>query len=375
MLYVILTKGGKLLSKSLNTREALYMEIQRESIFVSSLRVFCKMFFGLAGIFLSFVLLSSLYNLVADSGTSPTEVKTNIKYLPDAKGERKSSTSSPVILQINIHGILGDPKRGVDSKGVQDMLLDSRTHTFDKGRVKGILLHMNTPGGTVVDSDNIYRMLLDYKKRYQAPVYAYIDGLCASGGMYVSSAADRVYAGPASIIGSVGVIIGPFFNIHEALLKIGVAAKTITKGINKDMMSPFRPWKPDESSSLQVVTDFFYMQFVDIVTKARKRLDREKLIHEYGAQVFDCVSAQDYGYIDVAQSSRDTALVELLKEANIDPESTYQVVELEPKNEWLQELFQTKSPLITGKIEHSIDTGGPEIKDQVAYLYDPMRNP
>src|SRR5690606_22323692 len=115
-------------------------------------------------------------------------------------------------LQINVHGVIGDAKSGIDTKMAQNILLDSRTGDFKNERGKGILLHMNTPGGTVVDSDNIYRMLKTYKERYKVPVFAFVDGLCASGGMYISCAADKVYAGPASIIGSVGVIIGPFFN-------------------------------------------------------------------------------------------------------------------------------------------------------------------
>ena len=347
------------------------MEIQRESIFVSALRSFCKVFFSVFGIFLAFLLISLFYNIIGDHSESPTDAKTNVKYLPDANGNREVSVSSPVILQLNVHGIIGDPK-SVDTKMVEHILLDSRTGALKNDRVKGILLHMNTPGGTVVDSDNIYRMLKDYKARYKVPVFAYVEGLCASGGMYISCAADQVFAGPASIIGSVGVIIGPFFNMYEALGKVGVLSKTITQGLDKDMMSPFRPWKPDEDASLKAVTTFFYHQFVDIVADAKPRMDKEKLIQEYGAKVFDSITAQTFGYVDYASSSRNATLLALLKEASVDETKTYQVVELEPKNEWLSNLMNSKSPLLTGKIEHSIDTGAPCIRDQIAYLYQPI---
>jgi signal peptide peptidase SppA len=230
---------------------------------------------------------------------------------------------------------------------------------------------MNTPGGTVVDSDNIYRMLKAYKSRYKVPVFAYVDGLCASGGMYISCAADQVFAGPASIIGSVGVIIGPFFNMVDAMGKIGISSKTITEGLDKDMMSPFRPWKPDEDASLKAVTSYFYQQFVDIVVAAKSRMDKTKLIQEYGAQVYDPVTAQAYGYVDYAGVGRDDALLALLKEANVDPDKTYQVVHLEPKSEWLSSIFNAKSPLLTGRIEHTLHTGAPHIRDQIAYLYQP----
>lgn len=347
------------------------MEIQRESIFVSAIRSFCKMFFSVCGIFLALMVMSILYSSVADNPDSPTEIKNRIKYLPDASGNRSVSATSDVILQLNIHGVIGDPKN-LDSRIIQNMLLDSRAGLLTNNRVKGILLHMNTPGGTVVDSDNIYRMLKDYKERYKVPVFAYVDGLCASGGMYISSAADQVFAGPASMIGSVGVVIGPFFNMYEALGKIGITSETITQGLNKDMMSPFRPWKPDEDASLKAITAFFYQQFVDIVTNAKPRLDKTKLINEYGAKVFDSVTAQQFGYIDFANSSRDQALLALLKEANMNPEQTYQVVEMEPKKDLFSNLVSSQSPLFTGKIEHTIDTGFPCIRDQIAYLYQPM---
>ena len=86
------------------------MEVQRESIFVSALRSFARMFFAVCGLFLAFILLSGVYNMIGDSGSSPTEAKTKVKYLPDANGNRDTSTTSPVILQINVHGVIGDPK-------------------------------------------------------------------------------------------------------------------------------------------------------------------------------------------------------------------------------------------------------------------------
>ena len=67
------------------------------------------------------------------------------------------------------------------------------------------------PGGAADDSVGIYRALCEYKKKYNVPIYAFVDGLCASGGMYIACAADKIYATPSSVIGSVGVIMGPLF--------------------------------------------------------------------------------------------------------------------------------------------------------------------
>jgi signal peptide peptidase SppA len=327
------------------------------------------MFFAFCGIFLALFLFSTIYSI--SSGAQLIEQKTTMTVLPDANGKREVVTvSSPVILQLNIHGVIGEP--GIlDSETIENILVESRSGLLLDDRVKGILLHLNTPGGTVVDSDNIYRMLMEYKARHKVPIYAYVDGLCASGGMYVASSAEKTYASPSSVIGSVGVILGPFFNIYDALGKIGIQSRTLTKGIDKDAMSPFRPWKEGEDASYQALTAFFYERFVEIVTTARPRLDKDKLINQYGARVFDPVMAKEYGYIDTANSSRDEALLALLQEAKIDPAKAYQVVCLEPQSGWISRLVKGEVGLLSGKIEHTFDLGQPKIRSQFSYLYQP----
>ena len=178
------------------------MENARESVFISALRSFCRMFFGICGISLAVFLIALGYSEISSVGT--IESKTTMNYLSDANGKQAVvSLTAPVILQLNIHGVIGEPKT-LDSDTVESILLESRTGLLTSNRVKGILIHFNTPGGTVVDSDNIYRMLKEYKERYKVPIFAYVDGLCASGGMYIACAADKIYSGPAGTIGSVG---------------------------------------------------------------------------------------------------------------------------------------------------------------------------
>lgn len=339
----------------------------RESIISSSLRAFLKMFFGLMGILVAFFVFAWIYSTSSVSTPITIEEKTTLSILNDADGKREVLPSTtPVILEINLHGKIGDVK-GTDAKVFQNILNDSRTGHLAGSRVKGILLNFNTPGGTVVDSEAIYEMLNVYKARYNIPVYAFVEGLCASGGMYIAAASDKIYAGPSSIIGSVGVVIGPFFNVYETMEKWGVHAKTITEGIDKDMLNPTRPWKDGEGTSIQAVTAFMYQRFVDVVTKARPRLDKSKLIEEYGARVFDCVTAEKLGYIDVAMSSRDTALKDLLIAAKVDGTKSYQVVNLAPKNAWLNEFVSSESPLFSGKIKHTLDTD--KIREQACFLY------
>ena len=347
------------------------MQISRESIFVSVIRSFCKAFFSVIGVVLAFFIASFIYALFS-SPYEPQE-KTEIVILPDLNDELEVRPyNSPVVLQINIHGVIGEPLK-LDSSSIENILIDSNRGLL-KDRVKAILLHFNTPGGTVVDGDNIYRMLKAYKEKYKLPIYGFVDGLCASGGMYISCAADKMYASPPSVVGSVGVIMGPFFNVVEGLNKLGVSSQTITQGLDKDMMSPFRPWKPDEDAALRSLMGFFYHRFIDLVVAARPRMDQEKLLNEYGANVFDGPGAMDRGYIDVADASYKSALAELMTAANIDPQHPYQIIELTPKFNFLGQISNSAATLLTGKIEHHFNFGekrSSSIRDQFAYLYEP----
>ena len=210
---------------------------------------------------------------------------------------------------------------------------------------------MDTPGGTVTDSDAIYRALMEYKQKYKIPIYAFVDGLCASGGMYITSAADKIFATSSSVIGSVGVIIGPMFNVSQLMDKYGVHALNITAGKDKDMLSPFRPWKEGEDSSLRAITEALYQQFLSIVTSARPHLDKDKLINTYGAQIYDAALAEQYGYIEAANSSYSSALAALASVAQLE-EHHYQVFQISPPHFFFSDLASEKLELLRGKVTH-----------------------
>ena len=340
------------------------MEPVKESIFASAIRALCKAFAVIIGIFIAFIPIFVIIGLLGKD--DKIIEKTTVHYLPDLDGNNEMvSSSAPVVLRINIHGVIGD---GITADDVNTQLIDSRKGTLKDNRVKAVLVHLKTPGGSALDSDTIYRLLTAYKEQYKVPIFAYIDGLCASGGMYVCSAVNRIYSGPVSIIGSIGVLIGPFFNFYDALGRIGVKTQTLTEGKDKDMMNPFREWQPDEDENLKSIGSYLYGTFVDIFTHARTRVNKQRLLHDYGAHVFDPPTAEKIGYIDVANVSYNDALFELLHAAHIDEKKPYQVIELKMKKRWLQELFKGESPLLTGKIKHVLQI---ESNDSFSYLYKP----
>lgn len=324
--------------------------------FGKSIAVTIGIFFGLMPVFF----LISL----AGSGSSCFSPKTIFTCLPDLQGEKKAYPRSPAILRVNIHGVIGSEL--LTAEMIEQQLVESRLGPLRENRVKGIFLHINSPGGGINDTDIIYRNLLAYKKRYNVPVYAYIDGLCASGGMYIACSADKVISSPVGVIGSVGVRMGPFFNVVEGLDKLGIKARTLTEGKYKDMMNPFRDWKEGESRFLDNLSDYFYQRFITVVASARPKLTKEQLIENLGAGIFDPIEAEKLGYIDESNKSYEEAMAMLLEASDIDINQPYQIVELMPKKSWFAEMI-TKSPIFTGKIKH--DWKGETMYNPFHYLF------
>lgn len=340
----------------------------KDSIFSASLRSLCITFFAVIGIFLAFIPIMLIFNAIE---TSEDAISTDytVKILPNADGMRKKeSKSTPVILQINVSGIIGLNEMTHDA--VQKMLIESREGTLKNDRVKAILLNCNTPGGAMIDADGIYRALKEYKERYKVPIFAYVDGLLASGGMYIGAAADEIHASDVSLIGSVGVITPAFFNVSKLTEKLGVESLTLYAGKGKDDLNPMRPWKPGEQDNLKNVIDYYYDSFVNLVLKSRPKMNRDVLVNKLGANIYPAEQAMQYGFVDDVGASRSSTLKKLLTKIGIE-DDYYQVVQLESSN-WLSQLFQSESPLMTGQIKHQISTGQDlpaKLSNQVLYLY------
>jgi protease-4 len=329
------------------------MKNSRLSLFSVSLRAFCIGLFGLSGAAVGILAVilgfGSLFYFAEEESFS-----SNVTLLPDDQGSRKElGSSSPVILQINLKGEIG--KENLKGSKVENLLLKSREDDFKEGRVKGILVVINSPGGDAIDSDVIYRELKQYKERYHVPIYAYVDGMCASGGYYIACAADKIMASDVSLIGSIGVLAWPpFINLADLMQKMGVNALTLSAGIGKDEMNPLRSWKVDEQKNYQELIDFYYTSFVGIVTTNRPKIEKEKLIKEFGARVVPAEQAVTIGLIDGTSYTLSKALKELSLASGIKEGEKYQVVTIETQ-EWLKRLFREKSFIFTGKIRHILE--------------------
>ncbi len=139
----------------------------------------------------------------------------------------------------------------------------------------GVILSINSPGGSPVQSARIYNEIKRLRKdNPEKPLYVVVDELCASGGYFVAAAGDRIYVDGASLVGSIGVVYQGF-GADKLLEKIGVENRTVTAGENKAFMDPFSPQKPEHKAHLEAMLGDVHQQFIKAVKDGRG--DRLKL--------------------------------------------------------------------------------------------------
>ncbi|MGA1979507.1 MAG: signal peptide peptidase SppA [Sedimentisphaerales bacterium] len=203
------------------------------------------------------------------------------------------------IAVISVRGI-------IDDEQAQDVYRQIKSAQQDK-RVKGLILRVNSPGGTISGSDQISNEIRKYRKKEDKPVVAFMQGVAASGGYYVSVGCDKIVAEPTVITGSVGVIAGHF--VLQGLLeeKLGIQPVIFKSGEKKDWPSPFRPVTEEQRQYIQdkLITPA-YNRFVQIVDEGRESLtlaDVKRLADGsiYGAEEALSEKLIDkIGYIDEA---------------------------------------------------------------------------
>ncbi|ADZ82503.1 signal peptide peptidase SppA [Cellulosilyticum lentocellum] len=170
---------------------------------------------------------------------------------------------------------------------------------YDKQN-KGIFLYVNSPGGGIYESDELYLKLKEYKEVTERPVYAYMAQTAASGGLYVCMAADKIYANRMTMTGSIGVIMSmtDTTGLQELL---GIKTENIVSGENKAMGNPLTD---EQRQILQTMIDESYNIFVDVVAENRS-LTEAKVKELADGRVYSALQAKDLGLIDEVGSVED----------------------------------------------------------------------
>lgn len=165
-----------------------------------------------------------------------------------------------------IEGLIDGKEDGFVRKAIRQASEDPR--------MKGIVLRVNSPGGTIAGSDYYYYLLKELKKEKKIPIVVSMGSLAASGGYYVSMVGDKIYAERSTMTGSIGVII-PLYNATDLCKKIGISSNAITSGPMKGMGDFTKPMNPEEKAIWQGLVDSGYKQFLDVVREGRPIFRKE----------------------------------------------------------------------------------------------------
>lgn len=172
--------------------------------------------------------------------------------------------SEPHIAIVNVSGVIA-PNSDTNAQNVNDSLLQA----FENDQAKAVILNINSPGGSPVQSDEIWQMAMDLRGEYpDKKLYAVIGDMGASGAYYIASAADEIWVNPSSLVGSIGVIMSGY-NIEELMNKVGVKDRTLTAGEYKDILSMSRKMTASEEAHIQKLLNNTHQNFINAVKKGR----------------------------------------------------------------------------------------------------------
>ena len=201
----------------------------------------------------------------------------------------------------------GEKVAVVEIRGVitQSSGIIEEIHQYlDDGGVRAIILRIDSPGGGVGPSQEIYREVIKAKEKKK--VVTSMGSVAASGGYYIAAASDLIVANPGTITGSIGVVM-EFTSLEELLKKIGVKGVVLKAGEHKDIGSPFREMTPDEKRIIQEVIDNVHQQFIDAVAKGRKgKMNRTDVVKVADGRIFTGEQAKELGLVDRMGNLDDT---------------------------------------------------------------------
>ena len=203
------------------------------------------------GIFFKLLIFSYLFLLV-------------FMAMQDPELDSVSAKGKGHVAMVEVNGMISDA-----TKANADKIIEGLRDAFDNEKVKGVLLRINSPGGSPVQSDYVYREIKRLRELHkEIPVHAVIVDVGASGAYYIASAADNIYVNPSSIVGSIGVLMNGF-GFTGAMDKLGIERRLLTAGDSKGMLDPFTPLQEDEAAHVKGLLNNIHKHFIDAVKEGR----------------------------------------------------------------------------------------------------------
>ena len=214
----------------------------------------------------------------------------------------KADNSEPIVGFVNLSGSITE-----SGENNADKIVTSLTHAFDNPNTVAIILRINSPGGSPVQSHYISSNMERLREKYpEKPLYAVISDIGASGGYYIATGAENIYASEASLVGSIGVTASNF-GFVDLIEKMGIERRLITSGENKSFLDPFVPLKEDEKEFFKTVLSGVHDTFINQVRKSRGDRLNENDVYLFGGLIWNGKQAKDLGLIDGFASSSEIA--------------------------------------------------------------------
>ena len=203
------------------------------------------------------------------------------------------------VLLVDISGMLTTREQTglFDQPSLPARVKEELTKAEEDSQVKALILRINTPGGTVTASDILYHEFQEFRRKRDIPIVASIMDLGTSGGYYVATSADHIFAHPSTITGSIGVIMVTM-NAEGLLEKVGVHPTAIVSGPKKAMGAPFRAMDEDERAIFQDAINNLYDQFLRVVEKGRPDLSKTEIRKLADGRIYTAKIAKAHGLID-----------------------------------------------------------------------------
>jgi signal peptide peptidase SppA len=212
--------------------------------------------------------------------TSPTWLDRAMEYVPARL--RRGAAVVPVVRLSGVIGAVTPLRPGMSLSGVARTL----ERAFATKNAKAVALVINSPGGSPVQSRQIYLRIRQLAAEKKLPVLVFVEDVAASGGYMIACAGDEIFCDPSSILGSIGVV-GGSFGFQELISKIGVERRLYTAGAHKAMLDPFLPENPDDVARVKALQREIHAIFIALVKQSRgarlKRADDELFTGEYWA--------------------------------------------------------------------------------------------
>ncbi len=259
--------------------------------------------FWLAIILGALLLLSTGVNIVLSIVVTANMIEppqSTIAPIGNEKFVHGDKHSKNKILLISVNGIIleqSDDSPFYNKKGILETIKDAFAKAEEDSNIKAIVLSVNSPGGGITECDEIHHEIMKFKAKKQIPIVVSMQDLAASGGYYISAPAQKIFAQPTTLTGSIGVIM-EFTNIEGLFTKIGLESVTIKSGKLKDIASPTRDMTKEENELLNKMVGEMSQRFFKVVREGRKNITDEQFKVISDARIFTAHQAKDIGLVD-----------------------------------------------------------------------------